>query len=217
MRKVFIVVDSGVKSAVVEAMKTAIAACSPDVEALVYLGSELDFNLVEPDILLCPLTRNLPTNLEFSGKEIYRFCQDILGTRQRVEKEFGILTGEGNLWLPVVWTARGPLYAEVIGLGENSEDKDSFNYCQPVHLPDVKRQQVYGFSYRFLTSLDAIPGCYLMQFGFRDDQFYFDQLWPFPGESAIASLGIQTPDLFICHWQCLTNSPIYDISINSCL
>lgn len=41
----------------------------------------------------------------------------------------------------------------------------------------------------------------------------FDRLWPFPIAPAIASVGVQQPDLFACHWRCVTGQPIREITI----
>jgi hypothetical protein len=41
----------------------------------------------------------------------------------------------------------------------------------------------------------------------------FDRLLPFPGEPALASLGVQQPDLFAAHWQCLRGQPLLDLQI----
>ena len=46
-----------------------------------------------------------------------------------------------------------------------------------------------------------------------DKEILFDRLWPFPAAPAIASLSRQQPDLFACHWRCLTGQPITDVVI----
>jgi hypothetical protein len=70
-------------------------------------------------------------------------------------------------------------------------------------------------AYRLLRSLFATPAVYLMQFGLQEGSIYFDRLLPFPGEPAIASLGVQIPDLYTCHWHCLLGKPILDL-LNQC-
>ncbi|MBD2040308.1 hypothetical protein [Microcoleus sp. FACHB-672] len=173
------------------------------------------------DVLLCPFTLNLPATLSFPAQQIYRVCRDIVTLRQRVEG-MGYATGAGNFWLPVVLTSKGPLYAEVIGLTEELpapkpstvSPSSSFPYCQPVHLSDAWRQQLYKLAGNLLRSLDAPPATYLMQFGFQEGAICFDRLWPFPAAPALASLSVQEPNLFTCHWYCLAGQPILDVTIS---
>jgi hypothetical protein len=140
-------------------------------------------------------------------------CDDIVGLRTWVRQHLAIESADGNFWLPVVWTARGPLYAEVIS--QNSDQK----YQQPFHLPDQIRQPLYDLGYKLLRHLNAIPSVYLLQFDLSSPDsltttdVLFDRLIPFPSEPAIASVGVQEPNLFDCHWLCLTNRPIYDLVI----
>ncbi|MBD1831512.1 hypothetical protein H6F61_02160 [Cyanobacteria bacterium FACHB-472] len=160
-------------------------------------------------LIWCPLTLNLPENLDFPGQTVYNVCRDVTGLRQLVE-QLGYATGVGNFWLAVVLTAKGPLYGEVVGKDEASE---GLKYRMPVHLSDSQRQPLYQLGYKLLQSLSAPPSVYLLQFGFSDENLVFDRLLPFPAESAIASIGIQKPDLFVCHWHCLTRQPIYELEI----
>jgi hypothetical protein len=125
-----------------------------------------------------------------------------------------ITTAAGNLWLPIVWTARGPLYAEVI-----SQDAQG-QYDQPFHLKDRDRQPLYRLAQNLLSELNAPPAVYLLKFALisapinpAQHRIGFDRLIPFPAEPAVASIGVQTPNLFECHWLCLTNQPIYDLVI----
>lgn len=174
-------------------------------------------------VLLCPLTLNLPNTFAWFGQTIYQQCRDIDILRRLVEQQFACAIGSGFYWLPIVYTKKGPLYGEVIALEENQEsenrvlkspdDDSQFSYCQPLHLSDVWRQPLYGLGYRLLRSLLAPPATYLLQFGFQGQTICFDRLWPFPAAPAIASLGVQTPDLFACHWRCLTNQPILDLLV----
>lgn len=174
------------------------------------------------DVLLCPLTLNLPVTLPFPRVEaVYQACRDVSDLRQRVAQQLGCAIADGCFWLPVVLTAKGPLYGEVIGLegkavgAQLPEDLSSCNssYYQPFHLSDARRQRIYHVGHQVLQLLSAPPATYLVQFGFQDTDIYFDRLWPFPAAPAIASLGVQQPDLFACHWYCLTSLPIFDLTI----
>ncbi len=145
--------------------------------------------------------------------EIAAACADLEGLRNWVSQQHGIAaTGTGNFWLPVVWTARGPLYAEVI------VRKDDGRYHQPFHLDDRTKQPLFYLAYSLLSWLKAPPSVYLMQVALRSVEspsskleILFDRLIPFPSEPAIASIGVQEPNLFTCHWLCLTNQPILDL------
>jgi hypothetical protein len=159
---------------------------------------------------IVPLTLNVPPTVDFLGQEIHAVCRDVAGLRQQVA-QWGYATGEGDLWLPIVLTAKGPLYGEVIG-GEviGKADRD---FSQPIHLKDAVRQPLYALGQRLVRSLDALPGVYLVQFRAEGTEIEFDRVLPFPDERAIASIGVQTPDLFACHWRCITHQPINDLSI----
>lgn len=229
MLKVLILLDAEVGAAsltlqMVEGFKEAIATSSPLTQVETHLISELDESAIACDrVLICPFTLDIPDWLAFPGQPIYRICRDISATRFRVEREFEVLTGDGNFWLPVVWTAKGPLYGEAIGVTDPATPEQSsvsspslhppFRF--PLHLSDVWRQPLYALAYRLLQSLEAPPATYLMQFGFQGQEICFDRLWPFPAAPAIATLGVQSPDLLTCHWYCLTEKPIYDIQVCS--
>lgn len=171
------------------------------------------------DLIWCPLTLNLPDTFRFPGEHIYRICRDVDCLRQYVQQQLDCAIGSGCFWLPIVYTEKGPLYAEVVGLDSNTLTEEpakhfaSLSYLQPIHLPDIWRQPLYHLGYRLLKLLSAPPAVYLMQFGLENHQLYFDRLWPFPAIPAIASLGVQEPDLFTCHWRCLTQQPILDLTI----
>ncbi len=136
-------------------------------------------------------------------------CADVVALRDRVAREWGIAPLEqALLWLPVVWTARGPLYAEAIGCRLDG------TYYQPYHLPDRDRQPLYGFAFHLLSALPAAPGVYLVGVGkLPSGAWGFDRLYPFPAAPAIASVGVQVPDLFECHWLCLTGQPLRDVVV----
>ncbi|MBD2743410.1 hypothetical protein [Coleofasciculus sp. FACHB-1120] len=229
MRKVLIVVDAADELAaspttakMVSALKQT-ALNSPVSTAIQVVETRFIASVCadwqnQAEILWCPLTLNLPENLEFPAQSLYQACRDVTGLRQSVE-QLGHLTGVGDFWLPIVLTAKGPLYGEVIGMVEDDESRRSepaFKcYRQPVHLSDIWRQPLYQLSHQLLQFLSAPPAVYLLQFGFQEQEIVFDRLLPFPGEPAIASISVQEPDLFTCHWHCLTGQAISDIQINA--
>ena len=176
------------------------------------LPSQLS-NLTAQDIIWCPLTLDVPSTLEFPAQTIFQACRQVKSLRPRVQQQLGYATSDGSqklgdLYLPVVLTAKGPLYGEVI-----REEQAANLYQQPIDLPDNQRQPLYHLAYQLLQSLLAPPAVYLLQFGYNEQNIVFDRLWPFPAAPAIASIGIQEPDLFTCHWHCLTGQPIFDLTI----
>ncbi|HAN46719.1 MAG TPA: hypothetical protein DCQ32_09245 [Cyanobacteria bacterium UBA8156] len=131
-------------------------------------------------------------------------CQDIPGLRQWVQTHTPLSSlpasaPAGQHWLPIIWTARGPLYGEAIAA------TGSHTYRQPYPLSDRQRQPLYRSAFWLLDHLGATPGVYLMQISI--DPLQFDRLIPFPDRPAIASIGVQEPDLFACHWRCITGQP----------
>ncbi|NQE35935.1 hypothetical protein [Microcoleus asticus] len=213
MSKVLIVADAHKDPA--EALLRTIAQSSHLTEVNICGVSELNSGAIAPGgAIVCPLTLDLPSHLVFPGRDLFRFCGNIWAARDRVSQELQVPVGDGNFWLPVVLTPKGPLYAEAIG-AEADKQSGELSYSQPVHLSDLWRQELYELAYRLLNLLNAPPATYLMQFGFVGERICFDRLWPFPAAPAIASVGVQVPDLFVCHWYCLTNKPIYDIQICS--
>ncbi|MDX2212071.1 MAG: hypothetical protein SFY66_02165 [Oculatellaceae cyanobacterium bins.114] len=184
---------------------------------VVYLTSPQRFSARGRDTLVCPLTLHIPKALEFAGQAIYQICQDVQGLRLWVRREFGGLTGEGDLWLPIALTTKGPLYGEVIGseLETSAVQTDSIevSYYQPLHLSDRLRQPLYRLGGQLLRSHQAPPSVYLMQFSIQEDQICFDRLFPFPAAPAIASIGVQIPNLFTCHWHCISGQPLQDLAI----
>lgn len=158
---------------------------------------------------------------------IYQACSNIPGLRHWVENQQSMATGAGCFWLPIVLTAKGPLYGEVIGLAAEFSIQDlsadlgllkvgvgvPHPYQQPIYISDALRQPLYYLGYQLLSYLQAPPATYLLQFGIENQRIIFDRLWPFPAAPAIASLGVQEPDLFTCHWYCLTGKPIFDLII----
>ncbi len=213
MSKVLIV--AGCEQGPADRLKAAIAQSDPLTEVEICAVSELNCGAIAlSGAIVCPLTLDVPSNLVFPGQDVFRFGANVSAARDRVAQELQVPVGDGNFWLPVVLTARGPLYAEAIA-GDSDKLSGELSYSQPLHLSDVWRQQLYELAFRLLDLLNAPPATYLMQFGFVGDRICFDRLLPFPAAPAIASVGVQVPDLFVCYWYCLTNKPIYDLQINS--
>lgn len=164
-------------------------------------------------IIYCPLTIEVPQHFVFPGQKIYQVCKDVSQLRQEVKSKLGYGVDKetstyGDLWLPVILTAVGPVYGEVIGEGAIPN-----SYQQPVDLDDHLRQPLYSLAYKLLNILQAPPSVYLLQFSISNAQVIFDRLWPFPAAPALASLGQQKPDLYSCHWYCLTNQPLPQLVI----
>ncbi|KAB8332063.1 hypothetical protein SD80_021370 [Scytonema tolypothrichoides VB-61278] len=173
------------------------------------------------EIIYCPLTLCLPENLVVPFEGIIKACRDIAGLRHKLAQHIQVPIGDGSYWLPVVLTAKGPLYGEAITLAEESNGKklpdnllqSDLTYYQPLHLSDVLRQSLYHMAHNLLQFLLAPPATYLVQFGLEKSEICFDRLWPFPTAPALASVGVQKPDLFTCHWYCLTAKPVLDLNI----
>ena len=197
----------------VEAMKKAIASSIPTLTVEVITSTDLaTLSLPSQEIIWCPLTLDVPNTLQFWGQNILRACNNLTSFRQQVEAR-GYRAGDGSqgqrrLYLPIVLTAKGPLYGEVIG-----EEKTRNFYQQPINLPDQQRQPLYHLAYQLLQSLSAPPSVYLLKFGYEEKEIICDRLLPFPDVPALVSIGIQEPNLFTCYWHCLTNQPIYDLTI----
>lgn len=173
----------------------------------------------EASIFIYPLTLNLPAGILPLSDRLYQTCRDLAGLRRQVT-QLGYQTGVGCFWLPIALTQKGPLYGEVIGVDEfeiafrdSQPDRMERQYLQPLHLSDRWRQPLYQLAWQLLQSLAAPPATYLLEFGILGGEVCFDRLWPFPAKPAIASLGIQTPDLFTCHWLCLAGLPVTDLII----
>lgn len=199
----------------IKAFKTAILQHAQDTEVEILTpamvrGSSLS---QESDVLVCPLTIDLPERFSFAHQQVFQACRQVEARRQWVQKYTAHRVCAhnhlGDHWLPIIHTAKGPMYGEVIGEGVMPN-----SYHQPVDLRDDQRQSLYYLGYQLLDSLEATPGVYLLQFSFSPERrVIFDRLWPFPAAPAIASLRCQQPDLFTCHWHCLTGQSISDVII----
>lgn len=225
MTQVLIVVESACSaetetmvSALERAMSVRSGTGSETTDMKVISASDLSINAGVVDAhLLCPLTLSIPETLVFPEQALYARCRDVAGLRKQLEA-WQYTTGNGTFWLPIVLTAKGALYGEVIGSDQGTGLVKNAalapGYTQPVHLSDHQRQPLYALGQRLLRSLNASPAVYLMQFGWEDGAVCFDRLYPFPAAPAIASLNVQTPDLFACHWACLTGQPLLDLIID---
>ncbi len=161
----------------------------------------------QPFDLVCPLTLTLPEELNFPQLDLYQRCGAVKQLRSSVAN-LGYIIGEGSFWLPIVLTAKGALYGEAIT--ENAPTR----YHQPMHFSDAIRQPLYRLGFRVLELINATPAVYLMQFGVDHQDIVFDRVFPFPAAPAIASLNVQSPNLFACHWHCLNQMPILDLTID---
>ena len=234
MSKVLIVVNAEVQEGgklvaaspattkMVDALHQAIASTPSQVlkiEAIQVVSAasiwskSIQWESQDSEWVYCPLTIQLPHFFQFPNHKSYQNCGEIDKLRYWVSKSLGFLTsnkemGLGDLWLPIVLTPKGPLYGEVIGEGIMPN-----SYQQPVDLPDYLRQPLYRLGYQLLEFVEALPAVYLLQFGWQNKEIIFDRLWPFPAAPAVASIGVQQPDLLACHWSCLTNQPILDLTI----
>lgn len=162
----------------------------------------------------CPLSFGVLQDSRFPAdwpaRSLWETCADVELLRSRVARELQWPTTDGgDRWLPLVVTAKGPLYAEAI-----ARDLDTGSFVQPHHLSDRDRQTAYRLAFELLSLLKLPPGVYLVQWG-QDaaGQTQFDRLYPFPAAPAIASLAVQTPDLFECHLRGLLSQPLREVAI----
>lgn len=223
-----IVTTSPATKKMVAALKQTINTCLGEpvevkVVAAALLSADSDNSSRSPELALansdahtiyCPLTIQLPSTFDFPARLVFQACKDVESRRRWVHRQLQYQIGLnkawlGDLWLPIVLTAKGPLYGEVIGEGAVPN-----SYEQPIDLADDLRQSLYHLAYELLQSISALPAVYLMQFTVKDRAIVFDRLWPFPAAPAIASLTAQYPDLFTCHWHCLTQQPILDLTVH---
>ncbi|TVQ44359.1 MAG: hypothetical protein EA365_10285 [Gloeocapsa sp. DLM2.Bin57] len=200
----------------VSSLKKAINSSKINTEICIMAAASLWSESLPPqpeETIYCPLTIELPESFVFPAQRIYQRCKNVVGLRQWVATELGyrIITeksGYSDFWLPVIVTSKGFIYGEVIG-----EGVIPYSCEQPVDLPDQLRQPLYQLAYQLLSNLDAPSAVYLLQFSLQDGEIIFNRLWPFPAAPALASLRVQEPDLYTCHWYCLTNQPIPEIIV----
>jgi len=158
----------------------------------------------------------LPEHFDFPQRKIYSACKDINTRRRWVEKNLGFKTSVGDswlghLWLPIILTDK-PIFAEIIGEGSMPN-----SYEHPILIPKRQQKSIHGLAEQLLDSLDAPPATYLLQFSLYNGEIVFDRLWPFPAAPALITRKTQLPDLFTCHWHCLTEKPITKISISDAM
>lgn len=228
MSKVIIIVNAEVKGGkitanapVAEKMAMALAKgvikSNPQWQIEIVSGADLWLQSIElpcssSHIVYCPLTIKLPDWFVFPAQKIYSACRDVEGRRQWVKENFGYQTSQenewlGDLWLPIVVTQEKLIYGSIIVEGVIPND-----YRQPYDLPSEILPQLCRLADGLLDSIGAIPSVYLLQFRLIErKKIIFDRLWPFPATPAISSIQQQEPDLFACHWLCLSNQPISEI------
>lgn len=168
----------------------------------------------DSNTIYCPLTIQVPEYFDFEQKKIYAACKDINARRRWVEKNLGLKTSVGDswlghLWLPIILSDK-PLYAEIIGEGSMPN-----SYEQPVTIPHSQLKSLHNLAANLLDSLNATPATYLLQFSLYNGEIVFDRLWPFPAAPALITRKTQKPDLFACHWQCLTKQSVKEVNISN--
>lgn len=218
---------SPVTQKMVEAMQNSITQQSSDSMAIEIVSAATLWSKhsrhnnrdTDADAIYCPLTIQLPDYFDFPQKKIYAACKDINARRRWVEKNLGFKTSVGDswlghLWLPIIITnnPRDIVFAEIIGEGSMPN-----SYEQPIIIPHRLLKSLHGLAGKLLDSLDAPSATYLLQFSIYNGEIVFDRLWPFPAAPALITLKTQQPDLFTCHWHCLTNQQILDVSISDAM
>jgi len=113
--------------------------------------------------------------------------------------------GAARLFLPIVWTARGPLYAEAIA---QIEDR----WVQPWDLTDATRQTLYALAFQALRG-HAQPGVYLLVLEPQAGETLAVGWRPLPDPAALVSVVVQQPDLFLCHCYAVAGWPVVEVQI----
>ena len=213
---------SPVTQKMVEALQRSIVEESPSIEieivsaATLWSKNRTTLKKDRTDTIYCPLTIQLPDYFDFPQRKIYSACKDINSRRRWVEKDLGFKTSVGDswlghLWLPIIMTDK-PLFGEVIGEGPMPN-----SYEHPVQIPKRQRKSLHDLAGQLLDYLSATPATYLLQFSLYNGEIVFDRLWPFPAAPALITLKTQQPDLFTCHWRCMTNQKISKINISDAM
>ena len=213
---------SPVTQKMVEALQHSIVEESPSIEieivsaATLWSKNRTTLKKDRTDTIYCPLTIQLPDYFDFPQRKIYSACKNINSRRRWVEKNLRFKTSVGDswlghLWLPIVMTNK-PLFGEVIGEGSMPN-----SYEHPVQIPKRQRKSIHDLAEQLLASLSATPATYLLQFSLYNGEIVFDRLWPFPAAPALITLKTQQPDLFTCHWRCMTNQKISKINISDAM
>ena len=213
---------SPVTQKMVEALQRSIVEESPSIEieivsaATLWSKNRTTLKKDRTDTIYCPLTIQLPDYFDFPQRKIYSACKDINSRRRWVEKDLGFKTSVGDswlghLWLPIIMTDK-PLFGEVIGEGPMPN-----SYEHPVQIPKRQRKSLHDLAEQLLDYLSATPATYLLQFSLYNGEIVFDRLWPFPAAPALITLKTQQPDLFTCHWRCMTNQKISTINISDAM
>ena len=214
---------SPVTQKMVEALQRSIVEESPQIEIEIVSAATLwskNRTTLKKDrnaeTIYCPLTIQLPDYFDFPQRKIYSACKDINSRRRWVEKNLGFKTSVGDswlghLWLPIIMTNK-PLFCEVIGEGPMPN-----SYEHPVSIPKRQKKSLHELAAQLLNSLSAPPATYLLQFSLYNGEIVFDRLWPFPAAPALITLKTQQPDLFTCHWRCMTDRKIPKISISDAM
>ena len=165
--------------------------------------------------IYCPLTIQIPDYFDFAQRQIFSACKDINSRRRWVEKlGFKTSVGDswlGHMWLPIIVTDK-LMFGEVIGEGPMPN-----SYEHPVLIPQRQRKLLHNLAEELLDSLEAPSATYLLQFSLYNGEIVFDRLWPFPAAPALITLKTQQPDLFTCHWRCMTDRTISQISISDAM
>ncbi|BAQ65954.1 hypothetical protein [Geminocystis sp. NIES-3709] len=165
----------------------------------------LNISQQDEDIIYFPLTIKLPEWFNFPAQHIYFACRDLEKRRKWVQQHFGYKTSKdnlwlGDLWLPIIFSGEKFIYGEIIGEGVIPN-----SYQQPYDYPSQLYSPLQKLGGELLKSIQAIPSVYLLQFKMLEQDIIFDRLWPFPATPAIASINVQQPNLFACHWLCFNN------------
>jgi len=211
---------SPVTQKMVEALQGSIARDSPSMTVEIVSAATLwskSARIIKKDrvtdTIYCPLTIQLPDYLDFPQRKIFSACKDINSRRRWVEKNLGFKTSVGDswlghLWLPIIMTDK-PRFGEVIGEGSMPN-----SYEHPVAIPKRQQKLLHNLAEQLLDSLDAPPASYLLQFSLYNGEIVFDRLWPFPAAPALITSKTQQPDLFTCHWRCLTQQEVGKINVS---